>query len=332
MSPPKRKQELGRLGTVNVLVCGLIVVAVVAGGIGGWVRYSRKSQSAQGGALCPALVGTGGGMVQVAGLPQGLSVAPTCRFVCPQCGSSCWTQARSGRLACPFCGLAMVQQGINQQGGNIALAAGVATAGTTSANAAVSGGTTWSIPMSIPIQADAVSLHANRGACTDCHAIIKPTAPVLVRPHIVRGLCTSCHKSIKSNTPAASPGQGTAATAQGAPKTMWQGVAAPPIPPNAVKPTLVPVFGMEVVPVSGGLKVTGVMGNSYASRAGVKTGDMVIGCNGAKVSDLAQFQAAVNKSAPESNANVTFMRDGRTKDVPIMVGEGEMEGFTPIKR
>jgi len=330
MSPPRRKQELGRRGTLNVLGYSLLVFAVVAGGIGVGVRYSRNSQSAHGGALCPALAGPGEGMVQVAGLPPGLSVAPTCNFVCPQCGSSCWTQARTGRLACPFCGSVMVQQGINQQRGNMALAAGVVTAETTSANAAVSGNTTWSMP----ITADAVSLHANRGACTTCHAILEPTAPALVRPHSDRGVCTSCHTSIKSSAPAASPGPGAtaAATAQGTPRTMGPGVAAPPIPPNAVKPTLVPVFGMEVIPAPGGLKVTGVMGNSYASRAGVKAGDMVIGCNGAKVSDLAQFKLAVDKSAPESNANVTFLRDGRKKDVAIMVGEGEMEGFTPIKR
>ena len=330
MSPPKRKQELGRRSTLNVLGYGLLVFAVIAGGIGVGGRYSWNSQSAQGGVLCPALAGPGEGMVQVAGLPPGPSVAPTCSFVCPQCGSSCWTQARSGRLTCPFCGFAMVQQGINQQGGgNIALAAGVVTAGTPSANAAVG----WSSMLSMPIAADAVSLHVYHGACTTCHAIIKPTAPVLVRPHWDKGVCTSCHLAIKG-TNAASPGPGAtaAATAQGTPRTMGPGVAAPPIPPNAVKPTLVPVFGMEVVPAPGGLKVTGVMGNSYASRAGVKAGDMVIGCNGAKVSDLAQFKLAVDKSAPESNANVTFMRDGRKKDVAIMVGEGEMEGFTPIKR
>jgi S1-C subfamily serine protease len=101
---------------------------------------------------------------------------------------------------------------------------------------------------------------------------------------------------------------------------------------GAVKPTLIREFGIEVIAVPGGVKVTGVMGNSYASRAGVTAGDIVIECNGAKMRDLIRFQQTVGSLAPESNAQIKVLRNGRTRDLSIMVGEGEMDGFAPIRK
>ena len=90
---------------------------------------------------------------------------------------------------------------------------------------------------------------------------------------------------------------------------------------------------MEVGPASGaGVKVTGVMGKSYAEAAGVKAGDIIIQCNGKRVRDVNGFQQVVSQAAPEADAQMTLMRNGRSKDVAVMVGEGEMEGFLPIKK
>jgi S1-C subfamily serine protease len=130
---------------------------------------------------------------------------------------------------------------------------------------------------------------------------------------------------------AASPA-GTAVAAQGGAKELWRGVAAPTIAADAVKPSLIREFGIEVIAVPGGVKVTGVMGNSFASRGGATAGDIIIGCNGAKVRDLVQFQDAVGAMVPESNAKITVLRNGRTRDLSIMVGEGEMEAFLPIQK
>ena len=44
------------------------------------------------------------------------------------------------------------------------------------------------------------------------------------------------------------------------------------------------------------------------------------------------FQQVVAGAAPEADAQITLMRNGRSKDLAVMVGEGEMEGFTPIKK
>ena len=121
--------------------------------------------------------------------------------------------------------------------------------------------------------------------------------------------------------------------AQGEPKALWHGVAAPAIAPNAVKPTLIKEFGVEICSAGGaGVKVTGVMGNSYASNAGLRAGDVIIECNGAKVGGVEELQQLVSRAPPEADAQIMVMRNGRTRDLLIMVGEGEMEGFTAIRR
>ncbi len=90
---------------------------------------------------------------------------------------------------------------------------------------------------------------------------------------------------------------------------------------------------MEVWPAPvAGVKVTGVMGNSHASNAGLRAGDIIIEFNGSKVRGVERFQQLASRAAPETNASIHILRNGRTRDLSIMVGEGEMEGFTPIQR
>ncbi len=305
MSRPVKRRQGGR-GSLNVLVYGLIVVAVLLSGIAVWQRYSQGPRSELGdaleqriGALMPNL-----GLIEswtpAGGLPEDPAGAPMRWFVCPQGASLCWTYARGSAPACPFCGLAMVQRGVDQQGMNLSPVAVAGVAGTA---------------LPIPIQAGAVRPHGDRGACTNCHTVVRSRA--------------------------ASPGGIVAGAAQGRP--VWNGFstrrvhrlrtgATPAIASGAVKPTLIREFGTEVIGVPGGVKVTGVMGNSFASRAGTTAGDIIIGCNGAKVRDVGQFQQAVSAMVPESNAKIIVLRNGRTRDLSIMVGEGEMEGFMPIQR
>ncbi|MHC4662686.1 MAG: PDZ domain-containing protein [Planctomycetota bacterium] len=138
-----------------------------------------------------------------------------------------------------------------------------------------------------------------------------------VPPHGNRGTCTNCHTVVKSRSPSA--------------RLTPVGVAAPAISPNAVPPTLIKEFGIEVSSAgNAGVKVTGIMGNSYASKAGLRVGDIIIKCNRTKVHGVEQFQQQVSRAAPEADAQITVLRNSRTRDLAIMVGEGEMEGFTPI--
>jgi len=107
---------------------------------------------------------------------------------------------------------------------------------------------------------------------------------------------------------------------------------APPIAPGANAPVLVKEIGAEVMPVGGGkVKITGVMGNSWADKAGLKQGDILLSFNTKRITGLKQFQGLLAQAAPEKNYKVTFLRGARTKKCVVTVGEGEMEGFTPIK-
>ena len=105
-----------------------------------------------------------------------------------------------------------------------------------------------------------------------------------------------------------------------------------PLPGDvADKPVLIRKFGVEVVPISGGkVKITGVMGNSWAQKAKLQVGDILLSFNAKEIIDLKQFQAMVTSAAPEAAYKVVFYRNGRKMKCSITLGEGEMDGFTPI--
>ncbi len=296
----KKKWQQGGRGTLNLLVYSLIALAIGLSGIAAWQRYAHVPLSGLGDAAeqrAAALFPNSGlieNWTQAGGLPQGVVGSPNCGFVCPQCQSSVWTQGRGVSPLCPFCSVTMARSGAHQQG-----------MGPQGARVALVGGlATTNRAWPIPIQAGARRPHADRGPCTNCHTVTKARA--------------------------ASPGG--MAGIRGGPKQLWRGVAAPAIQAGAVKPSLIKEFGVEVIAVPGGVKVTGVMGNSFAARAGAKSGDIIIKCNGAKVHGLVPFQKAVSAMVPESNAKIIVLRNGRTKNLSIMVGEGEMEAFLPIRK
>jgi membrane-associated protease RseP (regulator of RpoE activity) len=107
---------------------------------------------------------------------------------------------------------------------------------------------------------------------------------------------------------------------------------APAIFPGQEKPALIKQFGVEVIPVGGGkVKITGVMGSSWADKAGLKAGDILLSFDTKRITGLEHFRSLVTKAAPERDYKVTFLRGGRTKSCLVTVGEGEMEGFTPIR-
>lgn len=97
------------------------------------------------------------------------------------------------------------------------------------------------------------------------------------------------------------------------------------------KPVLIKKFGAEVLPISGGkVKITGVMGNSWAAKAGLLPGDILLSFNTKEITDLKQFMDLVMKAPPEIECKVVLLRNGQKKKALIMIGEGEMDGFLPI--
>ncbi|MBF0252855.1 MAG: PDZ domain-containing protein [Candidatus Omnitrophica bacterium] len=100
---------------------------------------------------------------------------------------------------------------------------------------------------------------------------------------------------------------------------------------GAEKPVLIKELGVEAVPISGGkVKITGIMGNSWAMKAGLKTEDIVLNFNGKKLTSLSQFQALLSGVPPEANYKIKVLRGSEVVKKVVWVGEGEMEGFTPI--
>lgn len=107
--------------------------------------------------------------------------------------------------------------------------------------------------------------------------------------------------------------------------------SAPPISADAEKPVLIKEMGIEVVPTSGGkVQVAGVMGKSWAEKGGIKVHDIILEFNKKKVKGLTDFKTQLTRVAPEKDYPVKLLRNGRVKTKRVIVGEGEMEGFTPI--
>ncbi len=125
------------------------------------------------------------------------------------------------------------------------------------------------------------------------------------------------------------PGQSMPAGGQG--NFSQVALAGPPIKAKAKPPKLVKTFGIEVIEINGGkLKVTGVMGGSWAAKAGLKRNDIILRFNKKKVVGLKKFELMISKVPPEKPYKMIILRRGKVKKVLITVGEGEMEGFTPI--
>lgn len=104
-----------------------------------------------------------------------------------------------------------------------------------------------------------------------------------------------------------------------------------PIFANQAPPELIKELGIEIIPASGGkVKITGVMGNSWADKGGLRAGDIIVKFDMKSIKGLEDFKAIINRTPPEKEYKVTVLRAGRIKKCLVMVGEGEMGGFLPI--
>jgi hypothetical protein len=326
----------------DVVVYGLIVCAIAVGATAGWLRYSQKRELEPSkvahealGDLWPPDMSLVANWQPTKSTAPNAVAAPGRRLVCPQCQSFCRARGRNGSLRCPFCGQGMVEQVPRIQ----------------EVAAKVTVDTAWPIP----IQTGVKSAHGKRGACTNCHTVVGSAAASLApmiqagikSPHRNRGACAACHPVVRANglgpvptiqadAVAPHPERGTCANCHIVAKLSAAAAtlaAAPPIAADAVKPVLIKQFGIEVCPTpGGGAKVSGVMGNSFASKAGLVAGDIVIECNGKKVPDAEGLAQLILNAPAEAEAQLKIMRNDRMKKVAVMVGEGEMEGFTPIQK
>jgi serine protease Do len=68
-----------------------------------------------------------------------------------------------------------------------------------------------------------------------------------------------------------------------------------------------------------GAVVSQVEPDSPASKAGLKTGDVITELNGKTVNDAGELQVEVGQKQPGTKIDLTIMRDGKSEQVPVML-------------
>jgi serine protease Do len=79
------------------------------------------------------------------------------------------------------------------------------------------------------------------------------------------------------------------------------------------------------LPDQKGALVSDIFPNSPAEKAGIKSGDVIIGFNGKDITDVHSFQLAVSECAPGSSAVVKLLRNGSPETVTVMLTELPVE-------
>jgi len=88
--------------------------------------------------------------------------------------------------------------------------------------------------------------------------------------------------------------------------------------PQDVTPTIARQFGVKD---SQGALLGEVEPNSPASKAGLKTGDIILEVNGKSVYDANQLRNMISSMQPDSNVNLQIWRDGAQRTLPVTLGE-----------
>ncbi|HEX6834728.1 MAG TPA: DegQ family serine endoprotease [Rudaea sp.] len=75
------------------------------------------------------------------------------------------------------------------------------------------------------------------------------------------------------------------------------------------------------LPRPGGALVNSVSAGSGAEKAGVQVGDVILGYNGHPIDQASELPLQVGNTKPGSTAELEIYRDGKTMNVPVVVGE-----------
>jgi membrane-associated protease RseP (regulator of RpoE activity) len=74
-----------------------------------------------------------------------------------------------------------------------------------------------------------------------------------------------------------------------------------------------------------GAEISQVYPNGPAARAGLRTGDVILQVNGAKIDDAGELVALVHEMKPKSQAELEVMRDKKQIKVPVTLGSRNQE-------
>jgi serine protease DegQ len=95
------------------------------------------------------------------------------------------------------------------------------------------------------------------------------------------------------------------------------------VEPQDVTPELAQAFRL---PRQDGAIIAGVMRGGPAERAGVRTGDILIEVDGTPIPNTATMLNVIAQIAPGTVGRFTFVRDGRTLELPITVARRPKPG------
>jgi S1-C subfamily serine protease len=70
-----------------------------------------------------------------------------------------------------------------------------------------------------------------------------------------------------------------------------------------------------------GVVITRVLSSSSASDAGLQEGDVIIELNGKRVKSGMEFDVAITRSEPGSNARIAYIRNGSRLEANVKVGK-----------
>ncbi len=166
------------------------------------------------------------------------------------------------------------------------------------------------------IVAGAPLIHADRGACTNCHGVVSqqntavPSITALATmPHEYRGMCTNCHQITVAPdvTPVAAAGN-FRAPQQPSPATGIELGA--PAPKTARAPTEAEWQGLEVGPgpANFGVVVNGAEGT--ARTTGLRAGDVVTSINGVSIRTMNDFVSVTDRGGLAQGA-IIVRREGQ---------------------
>jgi serine protease Do len=79
------------------------------------------------------------------------------------------------------------------------------------------------------------------------------------------------------------------------------------------------------LPDQNGALVSDVFPNTPAEKAGIKSGDVIIGFNGKDIADMHSFQLAVSECAPGSSVSVKLLHEGHPETVTVTLTELPVE-------
>ncbi len=77
-------------------------------------------------------------------------------------------------------------------------------------------------------------------------------------------------------------------------------------------------FGL---PKPQGALISGVEPGSPAEKAGLKSGDVVLGVNGKEINQLSELAGAIAATRPGNNARLQVWREGKSRDIDVKVAE-----------